>query len=106
MTLLDLAGNQMLSANHSTGFRCSSPRLALDANCPIVPMAVIGTDRFFERFPRHTQVTIHILPPILPKPGETPLAPDGDTLRIYYGAADTSIAMATGSVQKMLQYLT
>jgi len=37
-------------------------------------MAVIGTDRFFERFPRHTQVTIHILPPILPKPGETPLA--------------------------------
>ncbi|HRQ23743.1 MAG TPA: hypothetical protein PLF42_09990, partial [Anaerolineales bacterium] len=37
-------------------------------------MAVIGTDRFFERFPRRTQVTIRILPPILPKPGETPLA--------------------------------
>jgi hypothetical protein len=29
----------------------------------------------------------------------------GDTLRIYYGAADTSIAMATGSVQAMLQWL-
>ncbi len=33
------------------------------------------------------------------------LAPDGDTLRIYYGAADTSIGMATGSVQTMLAWL-
>jgi len=33
------------------------------------------------------------------------LASDGDTLRIYYGAADTSIAMATGSVRAMLQWL-
>jgi predicted GH43/DUF377 family glycosyl hydrolase len=38
-------------------------------------------------------------------PCGTTLAPDGDTLRIYYGAADTSIAMATGSVQAMLQWL-
>jgi len=33
------------------------------------------------------------------------LAPDGDTLRIYYGAADTSIALATGSVKAMLELL-
>jgi predicted GH43/DUF377 family glycosyl hydrolase len=33
------------------------------------------------------------------------LAPDGDTVRIYYGSADTSIAMATGSVHAMLQWL-
>jgi predicted GH43/DUF377 family glycosyl hydrolase len=33
------------------------------------------------------------------------IAPDGDTLRIYYGAADTSIAMATGSIQAMLAWL-
>jgi predicted GH43/DUF377 family glycosyl hydrolase len=33
------------------------------------------------------------------------LATDGDTLRIYYGAADTSIAMATGSVRMLLQWL-
>jgi predicted GH43/DUF377 family glycosyl hydrolase len=33
------------------------------------------------------------------------LAPDDDTLRIYYGAADTSIALATGSVQEMLKWL-
>ena len=33
------------------------------------------------------------------------LAPDGDTLRIYYGVADTSIAMATASVRAMLEWL-
>jgi predicted GH43/DUF377 family glycosyl hydrolase len=33
------------------------------------------------------------------------IAPDGDTLRLYYGAADTSIAVATGSVQAMLGWL-
>jgi predicted GH43/DUF377 family glycosyl hydrolase len=30
---------------------------------------------------------------------------DGDTLNLYYGAADTSIAMATGSVRAILQWL-
>ncbi len=54
--------------------KTGSARLALDAGCPIVPMAVIGTDKFFKRFPRRTDVTIRILPPILPKPGESPLA--------------------------------
>ncbi len=33
------------------------------------------------------------------------LAPDGDTLRVYYGAADTCIALATGSVEAMLAWL-
>lgn len=33
------------------------------------------------------------------------LAPDGDTLRIYYGAADASIAAATGSLRSMLVWL-
>lgn len=54
--------------------KTGSARLALDANCPIIPMAVIGTDGFFKRFPHRTLVTIKLLPPILPKPGETPLA--------------------------------
>ena len=54
--------------------KTGSARLALDANCPIVPMAVIGTDSFFKRFPHRTLVTIKLLPPILPKPGETPLS--------------------------------
>jgi predicted GH43/DUF377 family glycosyl hydrolase len=30
---------------------------------------------------------------------------DGDTLRLYYGAADTSICVATGSVKAMLSWL-
>ncbi len=33
------------------------------------------------------------------------LAPDGDTIRIYYGAADSSIAMATASIHTMLKWL-
>ena len=54
--------------------KTGSARLALDANCPIVPLAVIGTDNFFKRFPRRTSVTIKLLPPIIPKSGETPLS--------------------------------
>jgi predicted GH43/DUF377 family glycosyl hydrolase len=30
---------------------------------------------------------------------------DGDTIHLYYGAADTSIAVATGSVRQLLQWL-
>jgi predicted GH43/DUF377 family glycosyl hydrolase len=30
---------------------------------------------------------------------------DGDTLNLYYGAADTCIALATGSIRSMLQWL-
>jgi predicted GH43/DUF377 family glycosyl hydrolase len=33
------------------------------------------------------------------------LAADGDTLSLYYGAADSSIALATGSVRMMLDWL-
>ena len=33
------------------------------------------------------------------------LAPDGDTIRLYYGAADTSIALATSSVRALLEWL-
>jgi predicted GH43/DUF377 family glycosyl hydrolase len=33
------------------------------------------------------------------------LAPDGDTLNLYYGGADTVIALATGSVRKLLHWL-
>src|ERR671919_754424 len=33
------------------------------------------------------------------------VAPDGDTLHLYYGAADTSIAMAAGSIRAILKSL-
>ena len=38
-------------------------------------------------------------------PCGTTIAPDGDTLRLYYGAADTCIALATGSIRKILDWL-
>jgi predicted GH43/DUF377 family glycosyl hydrolase len=33
------------------------------------------------------------------------LGADGDTLNLYYGAADTSIALATGSIRELLDWL-
>ena len=33
------------------------------------------------------------------------IAPDGDTINLYYGAADTNIALATGSVRELLKWL-
>ena len=33
------------------------------------------------------------------------IAPDGDTIHLYYGAADTSIALATGSIRALLEWL-
>jgi len=33
------------------------------------------------------------------------LAADGNTLRVYYGAADIGIALATGSVQALPEWL-
>jgi predicted GH43/DUF377 family glycosyl hydrolase len=38
-------------------------------------------------------------------PCGTTLAPDGDTLRVYYGAADSSIALATTSLRLILGWL-
>ena len=33
------------------------------------------------------------------------IASDGDTIHLYYGAADTSIALASGSVRQLLRWL-
>jgi predicted GH43/DUF377 family glycosyl hydrolase len=33
------------------------------------------------------------------------LDPDGDGINLYYGAADTSIALATGSISHILRWL-
>jgi 1-acyl-sn-glycerol-3-phosphate acyltransferase len=54
--------------------KTGTARLAIEVHCPIVPMAVSGSDRFFRSFPRRTPVRVTFLPPLLPKPGETPLA--------------------------------
>ena len=49
-----------------------------------------------EPYERHGDVDNVIFPLWLYSPA------DGDTLYIYYGAADTSIAMATASVKELL----
>ena len=33
------------------------------------------------------------------------IAPDGDTLNLYYGAADSCMALATGSIRTLLEWL-
>jgi predicted GH43/DUF377 family glycosyl hydrolase len=38
-------------------------------------------------------------------PCGTTIADDGDTIYVYYGAADTSIALATGSIRELLKWL-
>jgi len=52
-----------------------------------------------EPYERHGDVDSVVFPC-----GHT-IAPDGDTIHLYYGAADTSIALATGSVRAMLEWL-
>lgn len=49
-------------------------RMSIETGAPILPMALTGSDQFFKRFPRRARVTVRLLPPILPHPGETPLA--------------------------------
>jgi 1-acyl-sn-glycerol-3-phosphate acyltransferase len=54
--------------------KTGAARLAIEANCPIVLVAVTGSDKFFKRFPHRARVRIEFLPPLLAKPGENPLA--------------------------------
>ncbi len=54
--------------------KTGTARMAIETGSPIVPMVLIGTDKFFKQFPNRVQVTIKLLPPVLPISGETPLA--------------------------------
>lgn len=54
--------------------KTGTARMAIETKSPIVPMVVTGTDGFFKRFPHRAKVTVKLLPPLLPDPGETPLA--------------------------------
>lgn len=54
--------------------KTGTARMAIENNAPIIPMVVTGTDRFFKGFPRRANVTVKLLPPLLPLPGETPLS--------------------------------
>ena len=52
--------------------KTGTARLAIEANCPILPMAITGSDQFFKSFPRRTHVTVTFLPLLYPKPNEGP----------------------------------
>jgi len=54
--------------------KTGSARLAIEAHCPILPMAIVGSDQFFKRFPQRACVQIKLLAPLVPKPNEKPLA--------------------------------
>jgi 1-acyl-sn-glycerol-3-phosphate acyltransferase len=60
-------------------------RLAIQNNCPILPVAVDGSHRMFRQFPRRTHIKITIGEPIYPHPGETTL---GLTDRMMFTIAD------------------
>ena len=60
-------------------------RFALLSGAPIVPVAVVGTDQMFKRFPRRTQVTITVGDPIYPSADDSPLEL---TDRIMFALAD------------------
>jgi len=54
--------------------KTGTARFAQKANCPIVPMAISGTERIFEDFPRRTKVSVRLGEPIYPQAGEGPIA--------------------------------
>ena len=54
--------------------KTGTARMAIKMNCPIIPMAVTGTDQFFKHFPYRSHVTVKLLPSILPGPHDTPLS--------------------------------
>jgi 1-acyl-sn-glycerol-3-phosphate acyltransferase len=54
--------------------KTGTARMAIDTQSPIVPMVLVGTDGFFKRFPQRANVTVKLLLPLQPYPGETPLA--------------------------------
>ncbi|RPI31217.1 MAG: 1-acyl-sn-glycerol-3-phosphate acyltransferase [Chloroflexota bacterium] len=54
--------------------KSGAARLALETHSPIVPMAIDGTQHVFKHFPSRSRITLHIGLPIIPEPGQSPLA--------------------------------
>ncbi len=54
--------------------KTGTARMAIEMNCPIIPVTVVGTDQIFKRFPRRSALMIKVLPPILPNSNDTPLS--------------------------------
>jgi 1-acyl-sn-glycerol-3-phosphate acyltransferase len=53
--------------------KTGAARFALLSGAPIVPVAVVGTNQMFKRFPRRTRITIKVGAPIFPTKDDSPL---------------------------------
>jgi 1-acyl-sn-glycerol-3-phosphate acyltransferase len=65
--------------------KTGAARFAIQANCPIVPMAINGSQRVLKSFPRRTTVEVKIGTPIYPQANEGALAL---TDRLMFAIAD------------------
>ncbi len=54
--------------------KTGTARFAIEKQVPVVPMAIIGSDKFFREFPRRNPVTVRLCPPLMPEKGEDALA--------------------------------
>ncbi|MCF6277936.1 MAG: 1-acyl-sn-glycerol-3-phosphate acyltransferase [Anaerolineales bacterium] len=54
--------------------KTGTARLAIEADVPVVPMAIVGSDKFFREFPRRNPVAVKFCAPIRPRAGEDALA--------------------------------
>ncbi len=53
--------------------KTGAARLSIESGCPIVPVAIVGIQDMFKRFPRRTRVVIDVRAPIYPVGDDTPL---------------------------------
>lgn len=53
--------------------KTGAARLALTANCPVVPAAIYGQEALFKHFPRRTPVTVSLGEPLWPRARESAL---------------------------------
>jgi 1-acyl-sn-glycerol-3-phosphate acyltransferase len=49
-------------------------RLAIEENCPVVVLSIVGIQNLFKDFPHRTVVKVVIAPPIIPTPHDHPLS--------------------------------
>lgn len=81
-------------------YRLGLALFALDAPERLIARGdswIFGPEADYERFGDVGDVAF---------PCGTTIGADRDTLHVYYGAADTSVALATGSIREMLAWLT
>ena len=65
--------------------KTGAARMAIEMNCPIIPVAIDGTHLMFKSLPRRTRIRIIIGQPIYPKTNESTL---GLTDRMMFSIAD------------------